>query len=565
MFKPLIIIPTLNEVDHIIPVLNSILKQAPLAHILVIDASSEDGTWQMVERLGKRFSTIHYQRQNNSDGYGGAIRQGFEFALQADFDPVMTMDGDGAHDAMYLGRFFELAAKYEVVSGSRYIDGVRVEGWRFRKLILSKLANMYVSYIMVKPVWDFTSGFRCYSRRFLEQLDLGRLHPEAYILQIQMIYMAFKRRFKVKEIPTIFRGTQDAPSKINNQSWFKTFGYVLKFRAPWLEIIRHMAYFKKKYERFVAEYEELVNPPELKNEGRFEVRSFYTISVGVMAYNEEDLIANCLTALSDQKLQSGEIVEIFVVSSGSTDRTNSIVMDMINEDNRIRLITQPSRRGKASAINEFLRVAEGDILVLESADTIPEPYTVEYLVCPFKDQNIGMTGAHPVPVNDKNTIGGFCIRTMWELHHRLALEHPKCGEMVAFRNIISRIPSYTAVDEASLEAIIVEAGLGLAYAPQAIVRNKGPETLGDFIKQRRRIASGHRHLQVTIGHEVSTKRARGIIKHVFKIVRWTPRGVLYMTSLIIVEILARFLGFVDFYLRDHNPFIWDISATTKKM
>jgi len=563
--KPLVIIPTLNEVDHIVPLLNSVMKEAPELDILVVDGQSSDGTFEIIEKLSKKYSAINLLSQTDEISYGGAIKQGFRYALEREYDPILTMDGDGAHDPKYIRDFLKYCSEYGLISGSRYVDGVRVEGWRFRKLLISKLANMYISYVLVKPIWDFTTGYRCYQRRFLQELDLSTLHPQAYILQIELIYRAYRHRYRVKEIPTIFRGMLDAPSKISKQSWWKTFGYVLKFRAPFLEIMRHLAYIKKEYERFVAEYEELANPPELKNKGVFEVKENYSISVGLMAYNEEKIITRCLEALQHQKLESGKIEEIIVVSSGSTDATDSIVMEAAHKDARIRLITQPSRKGKASAINEFLSAAHSDILVLESADTIAGPDTVECLIKPFRDKNIGMTGAHPVPVNDKDSFAGFCVHTMWELHHRLAMEHPKCGEMIAFRNIISRMPTYTAVDEASLEAIIAESGLGLAYAPNALVQNKGPETIHDFIKQRRRIASGHRHLLATVGHEVSTKRPGNILGHIFKIIDWTPKGIVYMTTLIIIEMYARLMGWFDFYLRDRNPFIWDISVSTKKM
>ncbi len=541
------------------------MKNAPELDILVVDGQSTDGTFGIIERLSKKYRAVNIVSQPENVNYGDAIKQGFRYALDREYDPVLTMDGDGAHDPEYINDFLKLSSEYGLISGSRYVDGVRVEGWRFRKLLISKLANMYISYVLVKPIWDFTTGYRCYQRRFLQELDLSALHPQAYILQIELIYLAYRHRYRVKEIPTIFRGTLDAPSKISGQSWWKTFGYVLKFRAPFLEIMRHLAYIKKEYERFVAEYEELANPPELKNKGKFDVKEKYSVSVGLMAYNEEKIITRCIKAIQKQTLESGEITEIIVVSSGSTDSTDSLVVDAAARDTRIRLITQPSRKGKASAINEFLAAARSDILILESADTIAGPDTVECLIKPFKDKKIGMTGAHPVPVNDRESFAGFCVHTMWELHHRLAMEHPKCGEMIAFRNIISRMPTYTAVDEASLEAIIAESGLGLAYAPKAIVHNKGPETIGDFIKQRRRIASGHRHLLATVGHEVSTKRPGNILSHIIKIIDWTPKGIVFMTALILIEMYARFMGWLDFYLRDRNPFIWDISFSTKKM
>jgi hypothetical protein len=147
----------------------------------------------------------------------------------------------------------------------------------------------------------------------------------------------------------------------------------------------------------------------------------------------------------------------------------------------------------------------------------------------------------------------------------MALDSPKCGEMVAFRNIVSKIPNYTAVDEASIEGILCREGLKLAYVDKAILHNKGPETYKDFIKQRKSIASGHRHLKAAMRHEVSTQNALNIIGYVLKCQRWTPKDVIYMTLLIGIEGFARFRGMIDYYFKDKNPFIWDISTSTKDM
>jgi cellulose synthase/poly-beta-1,6-N-acetylglucosamine synthase-like glycosyltransferase len=287
--------------------------------------------------------------------------------------------------------------------------------------------------------------------------------------------------------------------------------------------------------------------------------------MGVMAYNEEKLIGKCLDKLIDQDLKSGFINEIIVVSSGSTDNTNKIVSEYSERDDRIKLIIQGSRLGKASAINEYLKVAKGDIVILESADTLTQPDTVEELIRPFQDKSIGMAGAHPIPVNDQKGFIGFAVHKLWELHHFMALESPKCGEMVAFRNLVFKIPNYTAVDEASIEGILMREGFQLAYAKDAIISNKGPETFRDFVKQRKRIASGHRHLQAAMRHEVSTKKPSNILNYVLKCQRWTPKEMSYMLMLIGVEGYARFMGMIDYYLKDKNPFIWDISKTTKQM
>jgi len=562
---PLIIIPTLNEAPNLQKLIPELFRRHPDIHILVIDADSIDQTPNLILTLKKKYPNLDVQQQARKDGFGGALRQGFHFALQGEFDPVITMDGDGAHGPEYIADFLERTGRYGLIIGSRYIDGVRVEGWRFRKLLVSKLANMYVSYLLVKPIWDFTSGFRCYQRSFLQSIEINALHDVAYIIQIQLLHLAYQQRIRIKEIPFMYRESQANESKISVNTKSRTMLYILKYRAPFLEIMRHLAYLHKEYERFVDEYEELANPPTLKEDGHFEVKEHYAVSVGLMAYNEEKIIGRCLDAVLAQQTKTCTIKEILVVSSGSTDRTNEIVLDYSNRYPQVRLIIQSRRLGKASAINEFLSRASCDIAVLESADTIPGPDTVEQLVLPFREEKVGMVGSHPMPVNDGKTFVGFSVRKLWALHHEMAMETPKCGELVAFRNIVSRIPKYTAVDEAAIEAILIQSGYELRYAPLAYVQNKGPETLRDFIRQRRRIASGHRHLKATMGHTVTTQKGLKILQTTLKLQRWTPREIWFMGWLILIETYSRFMGMIDFYLRDKNPFIWDISLTTKKM
>ncbi len=563
--KPLIIIPALNEANKLPWVIKSIFKQKTIYDVVVVDAMSTDGTREKIKELQQKFPGLYLIDQEKRDGFGNALRIGFNFAMKGEYDPVFTMDGDGSHDPVYLSRFIDLIDSYDLIIGSRYIDGVRVEGWRFRKLLISKLASMYISYLLVKPIWDFTSGFRCYRRQFIASLNLDELHSESYIIQIQLLHLAFKTRYRVKEIPFIYKDTLDSVSKVASQNKLKTFFYVLKYSAPPLEVFRHLVYLKKEYERFVEEYDELVNPPKLrKTEGTQKTENF-NVSIGVMAYNEEKIIGNCLDGLLNQKMFAGQITEIFVVSSGSTDKTNEIVKRYEEKDNRIKLIIQQKRMGKAAAINDFLKVATGDIAIIESADTVTEPQTVNELVKPFKDPQIGMSGVHPLPVNDPKKFVGFSVHKLWELHHLMALDQPKCGEMVAFRNIVPRIPKYTAVDEAAIEGMIKKEGYKLAYASKAYLRNKGPENLHDFIKQRRRIASGHKHLAVSMGHEVFTKKSSNIIRYVLKNMKWTPKEIVFTATLALVEAYSRFMGMFDFYLRDKNPFIWDISKTTKHM
>ncbi|NIV12738.1 MAG: hypothetical protein GWN62_16105, partial [Aliifodinibius sp.] len=200
--------------------------------------------------------------------------------------PVITMDGDLSHDPIYLKNFLLQSQGYDLVIGSRYISGVRVDGWRFRKLLLSKLANMYVAYIMVKPIWDFTSGFRAYSADLLNKIELDEIPATGYLFQIHMIHLAYTHKMRVTEFPFLYKDAEYGFSKINARDRRATFVKVWNYRAPFLEIVRHLTYLRKDYHRFVREYDELLNPAPLKIEpSRLTSSSKKKISLGIMAYN----------------------------------------------------------------------------------------------------------------------------------------------------------------------------------------------------------------------------------------------------------------------------------------
>jgi cellulose synthase/poly-beta-1,6-N-acetylglucosamine synthase-like glycosyltransferase len=290
-----------------------------------------------------------------------------------------------------------------------------------------------------------------------------------------------------------------------------------------------------------------------------------TLSLGIMAYNEEANIGPLLRSVTNQTFTHGDLREILVVASGCTDRTEEIVLAFRKKDQRINLLKQTRREGKASAINLFLANATGAILILESGDTIPEEAALDLLVAPFADPSIGMTGAHPVPVNRKNTFIGFAVQLLWHLHHKIALKSPKLGELVSFRNFVREIPSDTAVDEAAIEAIVRKAGYKLFYVPEAIVRNKGPENVSDFVTQRRRIAAGHASLSRKQNYEVSTSSPLTIAGVLAKEHVWNIRSTIWTLGTITLEIISRILGYYDFFVKKRNPYIWKIASSTKQL
>lgn len=289
------------------------------------------------------------------------------------------------------------------------------------------------------------------------------------------------------------------------------------------------------------------------------------ISIGICVYNEEKNISRLLDSLMSQKTNVNKIKEIIVVSSACTDKTNDIVKNFIKKDKRIRLIKQEKREGKASAINLFLREAKGDIIVLQSGDTVAKDENcIENLCKPFlEDEQIYMTGGHPIPTNDPNTFLGYIIHMWWYLHNEL----PRYGEIIAFRNIIKEIPIDTAVDEAYIESEIRKPGYKLMPVNNAIIYNKGADTLKDLLKQRRRVYVGHVRLKKEQKYKVKSFNFLNISRLIIKYLHnnFKIKYIFWIFGGILVEIYGRVLGMYDLYILKKNPYIWDVSKSTKSL
>ena len=266
-----------------------------------------------------------------------------------------------------------------------------------------------------------------------------------------------------------------------------------------------------------------------------------------------------------QKLHMVEINEIIVVASGCTDRTEEIVREQMAIDPRIQLLVQECREGKTSAVNLFLAHARENICVVESGDTLPDEDAVENLVRMFSDPAVGMTGAHKVPVNTPGRIVGYMSHLRLEMEHQLCLEIPRLGEMIAFRKVFDSIPPDVAMDEAFVEALVIRRGLQVRYAPDAMVYNMGPETVGDFIKQRRRNYAGHLHLREKFGYQVSSLDSGRVARLAFSEVWGAFRLVWTLFVLGALEAVARGLGWWDYRVRRRRHEVWDIAWTTKRV
>jgi len=287
-----------------------------------------------------------------------------------------------------------------------------------------------------------------------------------------------------------------------------------------------------------------------------------SVAICIPAYNEEKNISQLLKGLLAQKTKTITISHIVIVSSGSTDKTDDIVEKYCHKDPRIQLIREKKRHGKAHAINCFLRVITDPIVVIQSADTIPTATTIEKLCHPFvEDPSIGMTGGAPVPVNDRDTFLGYIIHAWWWFHRNI----PRFGEIIAYRNILPQVAENTAVDEAYIQAKMIQLGYNVVHIDDAVVYNKGPETVHDLIKQRRRIFNGHARLHRDENIHISNMTKSSFHLLLFKFKMKKMRHLFWLIGGILLEIWARFLGAYDTHILKLNPYAWDTATSTKDL
>jgi cellulose synthase/poly-beta-1,6-N-acetylglucosamine synthase-like glycosyltransferase len=283
-----------------------------------------------------------------------------------------------------------------------------------------------------------------------------------------------------------------------------------------------------------------------------------------MAHNEEENLGRLLAALLAQRTATAEISEVIVILSGCTDASEEIARSFAGRDARVRVVVQPTREGKASAVNLFLAHAREAVLVLSSADVVPAPDTVDQVVAPFTEPDVGMTTCRPLPVDDPRRFLGFATHLLWRLHHRMNQVAFKAGELIAFRKIFQRIPYRTRVDEACIEPVIRAQGYRVRYVGTALAYNKGPETVADFLCQRRRIHAGHLALAEEIGYRVSTLSPLRVLALALRGLEWRPRAFLWTWCVAALEAWGRILGRRD-HRRGRDGAVWTIATTTKRL
>ena len=290
------------------------------------------------------------------------------------------------------------------------------------------------------------------------------------------------------------------------------------------------------------------------------------ITVGICAYNEAQIIEKSIRSVYSQKLDGITVAEVIVVSSASTDGTDQIVEGLMGEFPTLRLIRQEKREGKNSAINCYLDNKKCDIVVMLNADNaFGTDESLQKLVEPLRSEDVGITGGHPVPTNDKKDKIGFAVCMMWAMHHELAMIYPKIGEIIAFKDIGTRLSTEMQSDEDILRMKIEEAGMKCVYVPDCILLNRGPETLEDFMKQRIRVNVGECTMKKKYDYDIPTWSKKLLIKAMFRSIKVLGFHPIKMLRVARLEMKCRKIAQEHVDSGGDNMSVWDPVESTKKL
>ena len=216
--KALVIIPTYNERDNVARIIPAVLAQDPSLEVLVVDDGSPDGTGAVVDGIVATDRRVHVLHREGKLGLGTAYLAGFKWALARDYALVFEMDADFSHPPERLCDFLSAIESADLVLGSRYLNGeVNVVNWPMSRLFLSYSANIYARAVTGLPVFDATGGFKCFRRLVLESIDLDHVRSNGYAFQIEMTFRAWKKGFRIVEIPIVFIDRTKGSSKMSKK------------------------------------------------------------------------------------------------------------------------------------------------------------------------------------------------------------------------------------------------------------------------------------------------------------------------------------------------------------
>ena len=215
--KALVIVPTYNERENVEPLLERVFAQGLAVEVLIVDDNSPDGTGAIADRAAAADPRVHVMHRPSKQGLGSAYVAGFRYALERDYEAVFEMDADFSHNPDSLPEFLRELEQADLVLGSRYLYGVTVVNWPLSRLILSYAANVYSRVITGMRFKDLTGGFKCFRRGVLKSIDWERVRSDGYGFQIEITFKAWRKGYRIKEIPILFVDRRAGESKMNRK------------------------------------------------------------------------------------------------------------------------------------------------------------------------------------------------------------------------------------------------------------------------------------------------------------------------------------------------------------
>ncbi len=226
----LVVVPTYNESENLAAIVAAIYVALPDTALLIIDDGSPDGTGDLADGLRARYATLDVMHRQGKLGLGTAYVEGFRYALQHDYDIVFEMDADFSHDPRYLPDLLGAVANADLVIGSRYVPGGQTPDWGFSRRLISGFGNVFARTILRLPFRDCTAGFKCYRRAVVEAFDLDAIRLEGYAFQIETVYQAYRKGFRIVEVPIVFPDRKIGTSKMSRDIVAEAFTYVVRRR-----------------------------------------------------------------------------------------------------------------------------------------------------------------------------------------------------------------------------------------------------------------------------------------------------------------------------------------------
>jgi len=272
----------------------------------------------------------------------------------------------------------------------------------------------------------------------------------------------------------------------------------------------------------------------------------------IPAYREGKKPVELLKTVEESELNDYDLEEIYLVIPGDTEPVKEFSKET---DLPLKIIEEKERRGKASAINTGLRKIQNKRIVLSSADVLLEDKTLKKLLERLEEEKVGIVTARPVPLNNKDSFAGYFINTLWRLHHFVSKRHPKAGEIIAFKNVIDKLPENTAADEEFIKSKILMKGYKTKYEEEAIVYNEGPDIVSNLFNQRWRIFIGHLDLKKRSDYSAPSMRPAILLSSFLEYLK--KEGLhLYLFFSVLFELLARVNGWISYKLLGRSPYIW---------